>query len=290
MPRDKSTIDSRQSTIGFVMGADERGLRDGLMRLAQARLAAGSGPLADIPLLRGQGLFSSATPAVTISRGVAVIDVVGPLSKASGLYNWIFGTLTYGQLAEQLEQAAAEVRVQSVLLRIDSPGGTVAGVSDLCDAIARCRARKSVLAAISDLGASCAYQVAACCERIAIDRDGLAGSIGTFLVVEDLSQMYLDVGVKVQVFATQQDPYKGAGTPGTPITEPQANEFQRLADEMGTEMIRSIYAARPALRTSSLKLPDGRCYLGADAVARGLADEVASWPELLERLQGGGSR
>ncbi len=270
---------------GMVLGAHEGGLRD-RFRGISAAIAAGRKPAAAVDAV-GPAEFAAGTPAPTVSRGIAVIDLVGPLSKGADLYNWFFGTLTYPQLVEQLEAARRDVRVQACLLRIDSPGGTVAGVSDLCEAILRFRASKPVVAAISDLGASCAYQAASCATRIFADSDGWAGSIGVFVVIEDVAQMYQDAGWKVRVFATSKDPYKGAGVPGTAMKDEQAAEYQRMVDEMGVEMIRSIYAARPALKTSGLKLPDGRVYLGADARAKGLIDGVAAWRRVLETMQSG---
>lgn len=235
----------------------------------------------------GPADFSPTAPALQVQRGIAVIDVVGPLSKGEDVYNWFFGTLTYSQLVEQVEAARQEGRVQAVLLRIDSPGGHVAGVSDLCEAILRLRAQKPVIAAISDLGASAAYMVAASAQKIFIDTDGWAGSIGVFVVIDDTSKMYQDAGWSVRVFATNRDPYKGAGTPGTALKDEQAAEYQRLVDEMGTEMIRSIYTGRPSLKSSGLKLPDGRIYMGRDAQAKGLVDGVASWRTVLDAMQAG---
>lgn len=286
--RPAETTPAASAPSGLMLGADERGLRECLRKVHAARLA-GCQPFGIVGALGQQGpaAFADRVPALQIVRGVAVIDVVGPLSKGEDLYNWFFGTLTYPQLVEQVEQARREARVESVMLRIDSPGGTVAGVSDLCEAIVGCRGTKPVVAAVSDLAASCAYQVAACADRIFCDRDGWAGSVGVFLVVDDLSRLYQDLGWTVRVFATERDPYKGAGIEGTAVTIEQADDFQRMADELGGEMIRSMFEARPALRTGGMKLPDGRVYLAEDARARGLIDGVASWRAVLEAMTEG---
>ena len=291
-PNRQSEIGNRQSAAaqaaGLVLGAQEAGLRDCWRRIHAARLAgcsplAGGGPLGQ----GGPAEFGRQTPALQVRGGVAVIDVVGPLSKGEDLYNWFFSTLTYGQLGEQVGQARREARVRSVLLRIDSPGGTVAGVSDLCEAVLACRREKPVVAAISDLGASCAYQVASCATRVFCDRDGWSGSIGVFVVIDDVSRMFQDAGWSVRVFSTERDAYKGAGVTGTAVTTEQADDYQRMVDDLGGEMIRAIYEARPALRTAGMKLPDGRVYLAEDAFSKGLIDAVAPWNEVLEAMQDG---
>jgi len=276
------------SQPGLVLGAQEAGLREAYRRIHAARLA-GILPVRTYAAAEdgGPAQFRPRTPVPQVVRGVGVIDVVGPLSKAEDLYNWFFGSLTYGQLVEQVEQVRRDVRVQAVLLRIDSPGGTVAGVSDLCQALNRLRDEKPLVAAVSDLGASCAYQVAACAPRIFADRDGWVGSVGVYCIIDEVSRMFEDAGWAVRLFATERDPYKGMGTPGTPVTTEHAEEYQRVVDELGTEMIRSIYAARPALRTAAQPLPDGRCYMGEDARQRGLIDGVATWYDVLEAMADG---
>ena len=286
--RPQATEPAATSSSGLILGAHEGGLRDCLRKVFAASFA-GCQPFGLVGALGQQGpaAFAERVPAVQVVQGTAVLDVVGPLSKGEDLFNWFFGTLTYPQLVEQVNQARRDVRVQAVMLRIDSPGGSVAGVSDLCEAVLACRAEKPTVAAISDLAASCAYQVAACAERVFCDRDGWAGSVGVFLVVDDLSRLYQDLGWTVRVFATERDPYKGAGVPGTAISSEQADDFQRMADELGGEMIRSMFEARPTLRTSGLKLPDGRVYLAEDARRRGLIDAVASWQQVLAAMTGG---
>ena len=294
------SADTHQGLLsGVLLGAHEAGLRDCWRQVHAARLAGcvplgpttaegrAAAPLPTGPM--GAGMLSGGgqTPAVLVNRGIAVVDVVGPLSKGEDLYNWFFGTLTYGQLVEQVDQARRDVRVQALMLRIDSPGGTVAGVSDLCEAILAFRAAKPVVAAVSDLAASCGYQVACCANRIFADRDALIGCIGTLLVIDDVSRMYQDAGWTVRVFATERDPYKGEGMPGAPLTAEQADDFQRLVDQLGGEFIRSIYETRPAMRTGGMKLPDGRVYLAEDAVAKKLIDGVASWPKVLAAMQEG---
>lgn len=290
------------SASGSILAASEAGLRHHVLRVRSA-LAAGARPLAeDIRDQRSTAVGGCATdtveisglvpprgrtPALQVVRGVAVIDIVGPLYKEPDLYNWIFGTLTYPQLADQAEQARRDPRVMATLLRIDSPGGTVAGVSDLCDALLRLRSQKPVVAAVSDLCASGAYMAASCASRVTCDSDGWVGSIGVYLVVDDVSRMYQAAGWDVMVFRTDEDPLKGAAVPGTPISPEQAADYQRQVNDRGTEMIRQIYTGRPGLKAAGMKLPDGRVYIAAEAQRMGLIDAVAPWAVVLEAMQGG---
>ncbi len=255
------------------------GLAAAARRLGQAREAAIE---VEARIDRAGG-----TPRPAVRRGVAVIDVAGPLSKTETIYNWWFGTLTYPQLVEQINAALADRRVKAVLLRADTPGGTVAGVSDLADAIAAARRSKPVVAYVSDMAASAGYYAASQADRIVGDADALVGSIGTILIVDDFSKAFEQMGIETKVYSSGGDPYHAEGTVGTEITAEQGKDFQRVVDELGEIFIQAVHRGRPSLKGSTLKLPDGRVYVGQKAVELGLMDAVAGFDEVLAAMQEG---
>lgn len=159
-------------------------------------------------------------------KSVAVVKMAGVLMKQM---SWWGGTSTL-QLRRDVRQAAADPNVSAILLAIDSPGGTVAGTDDLASEVKAARRKKPVWAHIDDLGASAAYMVASQADMIyANNATALVGSIGTLQVVYDYSAAAEREGVRVLKFAT--GPLKGAGTPGTAVTEEQAAYFQKLVED-----------------------------------------------------------
>ena len=217
--------------------------------------------------------------AVT-AGGVAVIDISGPMMKyASSLSG---GTSTV-RTRRAVRDAAADKDVQAIVLRIDSPGGTVAGTFDLADDVAAANAKKPVVAYIEDLGASAAYAVASQAGSIHANRTAILGSIGTYAVIHDQSGQAAQIGVKVHVLRAGQ--FKGAGHPGTEVTAEQLAEWQRMVDELNEHFIEGVAAGRRALSVQQVReLADGRVHVGQAALTLGLIDGIASFDAVVAQV------
>lgn len=234
-----------------------------------------------------EGSSTTTRKRLTVVRGVAVIDLVGPLTKEPSLWHYYHGGLTMPEMTDQVKVAVADRRVKAILLRIDSPGGTVAGVSDLADAVFGAGKIKPVVAYCSDLCASCGYYVASQAGKIYGDVDAMVGCIGTVLVIDDFSEMFKKAGIETIVFKSEKDPFKGEGVAGSKITDEQKEDFQRVVDDLGRIFVEAVYRGRPSLKESKLKLPDGRVYIGQNAVDLGLMDGIRSMDEVIEKMQQG---
>src|SRR3989338_3982133 len=86
----------------------------------------------------------------SIVNGIAIIPVHGPLSKRSGIFDAYFGFTSYELLSESVQEALDDSDVSAILLDIDSPGGEVAGLFDLCDQIYAARKIKPVWASANE--------------------------------------------------------------------------------------------------------------------------------------------
>jgi ClpP class serine protease len=168
-----------------------------------------------------------------------VIEARGLLMKQQ---SWMGGTATL-QLRRDIRAAAADPNVSAILLAIDSPGGTAAGTADLAADVRAAARQKPVWAQIEDLGASAAYWLASQADQVFANtaRRPMVGSIGTYQTVYDLSAAAEQEGVKVFHFAT--GPLKGAGMPGTPVTEEQQADFQGRVDAVQDSFDAAVRAA-----------------------------------------------
>ena len=120
---------------------------------------------------------------VRTDAGVAVLQMTGAMQKGRSKFG---GVSTIDQ-RKYLRSAVADNQVRSILLVIDSPGGTVSGTQSLADEVRAADAQKPVIAHFEDLGASAAYWVGSQARRLSANRSAMVGSLGTFGVIEDSS-------------------------------------------------------------------------------------------------------
>ena len=212
-------------------------------------------------------------------KNIAVITAAGTLMKSQSSFG---GTSTV-QLRRDVRAAANDPNVSSILLRIDSPGGTVAGTADAASDIKAARKKKPVWAHIDDLGASAAYWLASQADMVfANNPTAMVGSIGTYVAVADLSAAAEREGVKVHLFTT--GPLKGIGVPGVAITDDQAAHVQRLVNETQTHFDSAVMKGRSMTPTQLSAVRSGGVFPATEAKDLRLIDGIRSLDATLESL------
>jgi len=241
---------------------------------------------ADLPSLRAE-MFDDERPKkppYDVTRGgVAVIDLCGPMTKYPTSFEALFGGTSTVRVREAIRAAVRDPGVRGILLRIDSPGGTVAGTSDLAAVVKEADGKKPVFAYIEDLGCSAAYWVASQARKVYGNSSAVVGSIGTFAVVWDTSGMYEQAGVKVHVISSA--PMKGAGTDGAPVTDEHLAEFQRHIGDVNDLFVSAVSKGRRISPSKARDLADGRVHVGTKAQALGLVDVIASLETAIRDLE-----
>ena len=217
--------------------------------------------------------------AITNSDGIAVIELQGTLLKHSSS----FSANTSTAEARRLVRAAKnDPDVSGVLFRIDSPGGTVAGTDDLAADIRSLQSTKPTMAFIEDLGASAAYWLAAQTGTVFSNASAIVGSIGVLTVVYDLSRKADAENITVHVIKAGE--MKGAGVPGSVITDDQLAEWQKLIDSFYADFISAVATGRNIPKARARELADGRVHTGQVAADLGLTDGVRSLDDALAEL------
>ena len=213
--------------------------------------------------------------------GIAVIQVSGVLMKfVSSLTD---GTSTV-RLREQVRRAAASKNVRGIFLHIDSPGGTVAGTEDLATDIARAARRKPVHAYFEDLTASAALWIGSQASVTSCNATALVGSIGTYMLVYDLSKLAENEGIE-PVLIRAGEPYKGAGAPGTEVTQVQRDKWQKDINALNEHFLRGVARGRNLPIERVRELNTGEVWIGQAARQVGLVDHVESIDGAMSRLR-----
>jgi signal peptide peptidase SppA len=202
---------------------------------------------------------------------VATIELGGVLDKP-----------TMREARGYINALAADTSVRAVTLCIDSPGGTVAGTGELAAAVARLAAIKPVTAVCEDLCASAAYYFASQATRIIATPNTVVGSIGVYTVLTDASKMFEKLGLEAVVIKSGK--YKG-GTYGAKLTAEEIDEVQRIIDGHARNFAAAVARGRKLSPQKVAEIADGRVFLGHEALAAGLVDEICDADVALANLR-----
>jgi signal peptide peptidase SppA len=213
---------------------------------------------------------------LSIAGGVATIPISGVLLKTvpGWVRYWDIEATGYDEIRQMLALAVADPRVERIELRIDSPGGQVAGGMETADAIRAADGVKPVTAVVEDLAASGAYWLATSARRIEAGRNAEIGSIGVYMVYQDWSRMFESAGVKTIVIRSGE--HKGMGVPGAPITEAQIAAEQEIVDQIAGHFVQQVAVGRRLTIDQVKPLATGRVWLAPAALELGLIDAVGN--------------
>jgi signal peptide peptidase SppA len=226
------------------------------------------------------------TSAAISGGGIAVIPIYGVITQRGNMVDDVSGPgMVSTQLVTQmLRQAVADDAVSQILLDIDSPGGSVYGVSELGDAILSARAQKPVVAIANSLAASAAYWVGSQASEFYVTAGGEVGSIGVWQAHFDYSQALAAEGVTPTLISAGK--FKVEGNPYAPLSEEAQGFMQSRVDDYFLGFTKAIAKGRN-LPIAQVRdgMGQGRV-LGADAaLAQSMVDGIASFDQVLSKMQ-----
>lgn len=214
---------------------------------------------------------------------VLMIDLSGLISSRD--QESLFGEKPsmVAEIKEELTRAAEDDKVKAVVLRINSPGGTVAASDILYHEVKAFKEKRKVpvVASIVDVGASGGYYVAAAADKIIVHPASVTGSVGVIMLTVNAQGLLEKIGV--QTTAVTSGPRKDMGSPFRPMTPEERAIFQSVIDSFYGRFLTVMKDGRPALSMEQVrKLADGRIYSGEQAVANGLVDGIGYLDDAIE--------
>jgi protease-4 len=182
---------------------------------------------------------------------------------------------TVSRVAQVLEQVSEDEDVKALVLRINSPGGTV-GASDIVYHQIRAYAAKKsvpVVAQLLDIGTSGAYYVALAADEVIAQPTSVTGSIGVILFGLNVEGLLDKVGVRDQTLKAGEN--KDLGSPLRPLRPDERAILQGVLDAMHTRFIDLVRARRPSLVDGDVaRATDGRIFTADQALELGLIDRI----------------
>ena len=195
-----------------------------------------------------------------------------------------------GFMKKQIDQVIEDESVKAVVLRVDSPGGTVFGSHSIYHYLTKMREKRKIPLVVSmgSVAASGGYYVSMAVgdtpKSIFAEPTTWTGSIGVIIPHYDAAELAQKIGVKEDSVASHR--LKGMGSLLRPMTEEERAIFQGLVDESFNRFKEVVKSGRPKFRQQPElldKLATGQVFPAEQAKAEGLIDEIGFLEDAIDR-------
>lgn len=170
-----------------------------------------------------------------------------------------------------------ERKFPALLLRIDSPGGTVADSQEIYSALKRLGAKIKIVASFGNISASGGVYIGMGAQHIVANPGTITGSIGVILRGNNLERLLEKVGVSFKVI--KSGPYKDILAFDRELTEPEENILQELIDTSYQQFVQTVAEARNLTVETVKTFADGRIFTGQQALDLGIIDRLGTEDE-----------
>lgn len=249
--------------------------------LAELRKMTGEGE--DQVSFRQVSLKTYATEAEKKSRlsrssgnQVAVVYAEGEIVNGRGDLDEVGGD----RFAKQLRELRSDSSVKAVVLRINSPGGSVVASEVIQREVVLLRQKKPVVVSMGSVAASGGYWIATYADRIFAEPTTITGSIGVFGLLPNVQKLANNLGVTWDVVKTGQ--YADIQTLSRPKTPQELAQIQKSVDRIYDQFISKVAESRKLPKQKVAEIAQGRVWSGTRAKSLGLVDELGGLNQALQ--------
>lgn len=223
---------------------------------------------------------------MVVKGSVAHIPIDGFIMNRGGGFFRYWGLAATGinEIRHALQRALDRDDVDSIMLEVNSPGGSVLGLRAAADDLFEANKVKTVHAHAHGLVASAAYFMASQADRFTADAGTIVGSIGTINAILDASKAAEKDGIKVHVVRSHELKAPGMFF-GEEVTEAQVAELQREVDDLTADFRRAVARGRGMEAKAVADVATGQTWLAEDAKGLGLIDAVGTLKSAVAAFQ-----
>ena len=219
-------------------------------------------------------------PELGAKDKIAVIYANGDIVEQEDPMN-ICGDTFAGIIAK----VRADSTVKGVVLRVNSPGGTVLAASKIKEEIDLTRAVKPVVASYGDYAASGGYWISNSCDHIFSNRTTLTGSIGVFSAIPEFSGTLRDVA-HVNITAVNSHKHSDMLNLTRPFDSEETAWMQKSVDDIYDTFVNEVAQGRDKTVDAVDSIAQGRVWTGSEALRIGLVDEIGTLDDALAYTAG----
>lgn len=253
-------------------------------------------------MLLAGGLVTSLLESASLGFGekIGVLEVEGAIGDGRAY------EARSRELVRSLQKWSEDDSIKGIVVRINSPGGTVAATQEVYEEIRNYREKteRPVIASMGDIAASGGYYTAAACDEIFANPGSLTGSIGVILSFANVQDLTDKIGIRFTTIKSGE--YKDIGSGFRPMTEEERGLLQDMIDDVYDQFVEAVLEGRgdvfrevlaerlekdEALLTDdeitshARALADGRIFSGTQAHDEGLVDQIGTLQDAIRRVE-----
>jgi len=229
-----------------------------------------------------QSQHKSSTLALSRASGIGLIEINGPI--AFEMRSTAFSSLGASSILDQIDAFKKDANVKGLLIRINSPGGTVGASQEIFNALLTLKKDRKIpiFVSIADVGASGAYYVALAGDAIYANPGSLIGSIGVLIGNINYSELANKHGVYLNLY--KSGAYKDILSSWRASTDAEDKLLNTLIQDVYDQFVTAV-AQQRNLATNVIKaLAQGQIYTGKAAKTHQLIDQLGGYTIALNDL------
>jgi protease-4 len=211
---------------------------------------------------------------------MAVIYGVGAVTNGDSSWGATGQAMGADTMIEALEEAAQDQTIAAIIFRVDSPGGSALASDLIWQAVVAAKKRKPVVVSMSGVAASGGYYVATGATKIVAQPATLTGSIGIVFSLPNIQGLLDKLGVHMETL--DRGRYARLFDPAEEWTPEERQQVQRLLETLYSTFTRRVAEGRGLSTEEVDRIGRGRVWTGAQAVSRGLVDQLGGMETALQ--------
>jgi len=235
-------------------------------------LAGFSAVVALVLVLTGSGGNRGRIARAPFSKSkVAVIELTGIMTSSQNAGS---RAVSARKVIALLEKYRTDDSVKAIVLRVDTPGGTVVAAQEIHGELMRLRtgSGKKIVVSMGDLAASGGYYVACAADRVFASPGTLTGSIGVIMQFPNYQGLFGKIGLGTNTIKSGE--FKDLGNGAREMSDRDRRLLQSLVDDVYSQFVEAVAVGRRMSPERVRPLADGRVFSGRQAQQLGLVDEL----------------
>lgn len=182
---------------------------------------------------------------------------------------------------KQIKEFRKDSSVRAILVRIDSPGGSVGPSQEIYTEIRRTTPIKPVVVSMGSVAASGGYYIASAASHIIANPGTITGSIGVIIYFPNLRELFDKIGYQMTTIKSGQ--FKDIGNPSREMTPEEKELMQTTINETYSQFVRDVSKARNLPEEDVRKVADGRIIMGEKAQSLKLVDQLGNYEDAVAK-------